>query len=170
MSVFITKPISGIRIEGMDIDLRPSEQMGGTYETPTDMNFEIKVEAVPESNTIAKSKPKGKCISGRTWSDPEKKTSTLRSGHRPDKLEAQSRKAKTLQLRDFVVARKEEINRKVEAFKPDSASQNPACRGQEEKRTEYDQRKHFPSGRHRIIRSKTQRRSRSGPRRPANSS
>lgn len=123
MSVYITKPISGIRIEGLDIDLRPKEPLAGTYEAPTDMNVEIKVENVPEARDIAKVKPKGKPIAGRVWAEPEKKTSTLKSGHRPSKEEALSRRAKMLQLRDFVKERKEEINRKVARPNPDPASQ-----------------------------------------------
>lgn len=122
MSVFLTKPISGIRIEGMDVDLRPKEPLGGTYEAPTEMNVEIKVDSSGLAQTISKIKPKGKPISGRVWADEEKKTSTLRSGHRPSKSEDLSRRAKTLQLRDFVKERKAEINRKVGLHKPDPTS------------------------------------------------
>ena len=113
MSVYITKPISGIRIEGQDIDLRPHEPMAGTYETPTEMNYEIKINEAPDAMQIPKIKPRGKPIAGRVWAEIEHKTSTTKSGHRPDKDEALMRKAKTLQLRDFVKERKEEINRKV---------------------------------------------------------
>lgn len=113
MSVFLTKPISGIKVEGMEIDLRPKEPLGGTYEAPSVMNVEIKVEDAPDCSQIATDKPKGKPLSGRVWAEPEAKTSTKRTKHKPDQKEMNYRQARSLQIREFVKTRKEEINRKV---------------------------------------------------------
>lgn len=147
MSVFITKPISGIKIEGLEVDLRPKEPLAGTYEAPTQMNIEIKVDEVPEARLIAKEKPKGKPISGRVWADPEQKTSTLRKKHKPDEQEANYRRGKTLQLRDFVRTRKEEINRKVGEGDGDPAGEAAARGGEEAEGGEHRERQHVPSGR-----------------------
>jgi 2-methylcitrate dehydratase PrpD len=113
MSVFCTKPISGIRIEGMEIDLRPKEPLGGTYEAPTTMNVEIKVDDAPDAQTIATKKPRGKPISGRVWAELEEKTSTKHSKHKPSEKEANYRKARILQIREFSKVRKQEIAEKV---------------------------------------------------------
>lgn len=116
MSVFITKPISGIKIEGLDYDLRPHEPLAGTYEVPTTMNYEVKIDNAPDCKQIPDVKPKGKPISGRVWAEPEAKTSTKRTKHKPDQKELNYRQARSLQVRDFVKTRKEEINRKVKTL------------------------------------------------------
>lgn len=109
--MFITKPISGIVIEGQEFDLRPKEPLAGTYEAPTEMNFEIKVQDAPApAKQVA---VKGKCISGRVWSDPEERTSNKHSLYRPDDKEKVYRRARTLQLREFLKERKAEIEAKV---------------------------------------------------------
>ena len=109
--MFITKPISGIVIEGQEFDLRPKEPLAGTYEAPTQMNFEIKVQDAPETaKTVVL---KGKPISGRVWADPEERTSNKRTKYTPDDKEKTYRRARTLQLRDFLKQRKAEIEAKV---------------------------------------------------------
>lgn len=114
MSVFITKPISGIIVEGQEFDLRPKEALSGTYEAPTEMNFEIKVENPPDDHNKKVVDLKGKPISGRMWIEPDSKTSTKGSHHKPDQSEENYRRAKTMQLRDFNKQRKKEIADKVD--------------------------------------------------------
>ena len=120
MSVIITKPISGIKIEGREYDLRPHEKMSGTYEAPTDMRVEVKIEDVPV-NKDERKVLKGRPLSGRLWMEKEERTSTKHSRHVPDEAESNYRRARIQQVRDFVKDRKKEIAEKVERAKKQRA-------------------------------------------------
>jgi hypothetical protein len=113
MSIFLTKPISGIKIDGADVDLRTRSSFAGTFEPQPEINFEVLIEETPENINDKAISIKGKNISGRVWADPEQKASTKHTRHKPGKEEEEYRKNKIKVLSDFSKARKAELQRKV---------------------------------------------------------
>lgn len=135
MSVTITRPISGIIIEGREIDIRPKEPLAGTYEAPTVLNLQITVDSPPENYNQKALDLQGKPLSGRVWMDKESRTSTKSVHHKPNEKEATYRKARIMQIRDFNHQRKKEIADKVEVRdRRSSERRSSASRRRSEKR------------------------------------